>query len=355
MTQTLAQLAGLIGAELKGDGSIEVDGCAPIDTASPRDVSFIANARYTRFLESTEAAAVIVGRDLATRNGRALLVADDPYYAFRAAMIALHGFRSHPMPIEATEHAPNISQQAAIHPTASVGEGTTVHPFSVLESGARVGANTVIYPNVYVGPDVTIGDECILYPGVAVYDRCILGNRVTLHANTAIGHDGFGYATHEGVHHKIPQHGIVVIEDDVELGAGCAIERAAMGETRIGRGTKFADLISIGHGTTVGEHCLFVSLVGVSGSVKVGNHVVLGGQVGVSGHLAIGDRVMVAGKTGIGSDVPEGQRIGGFIPSVEFRKAKRNAVIFSDLPALLERIRTLERRLDTMNENETGQ
>ena len=152
-----------------------------------------------------------------------------------------------------------------------------IHPRAVIEIGAVVGERCVIYPGAYIGPHARLGDECILFPNVVIYDYCQVGDRVTLHANTVIGHDGFGYATHQGAHHKIPQTGIVVIEDDVEMGAGCAIERAAVGETRIGKGTKFADLISIGHGTTVGEHCLFVSLVGVSGSVEVGKYVVLGG------------------------------------------------------------------------------
>jgi UDP-3-O-[3-hydroxymyristoyl] glucosamine N-acyltransferase len=171
-----------------------------------------------------------------------------------------------------------------------------------------------------------------------------VGNRVTLHACTVIGSDGFGYATHKGAHHKIPQTGIVVIEDDVEMGAGCAIERAAMGETRIGKGTKLADLISIGHGTTIGQHCLLVSLVGVSGSVELGNHVVLGGQVGVAGHLRVGHRVQAAARTAIVQDVPDDQRIGG-VPAVPIDLAKRNALAAVELYELFKRVKRLERSL----------
>lgn len=343
MTTTLAQLASVIDARLVGDGSREVTGCAPIDVAGEREVAFLANAKYQRYLADSRAAAVIVGPDVTVNSERALLVADDPYFAFRRAMIELHGFRAHPGPMDA-QPGGHVSPRAAIHETASVAPDAVVHPFAVVERGATVGARSVLYPGVFIGPDARVGEDCLLYPGVAVYDRCIVGDRVTLHANTVIGNDGFGYATHQGEHHKIPQHGVVVVEDDVELGASCAIERAAMGETRIGRGTKFADLISIGHGTTIGDHCLLVSLVGVSGSVELGKYVVLGGQVGVAGHLKVGDFVQAAGKTAIVSDVKPNTKVGG-IPGIEFSKAKRNALVASDLAGLAKKVRDLERRL----------
>lgn len=350
---TLSELASKIGAELVGgDASRTVVGCAPIDTARPDEVAFLANAKYLQYLEASQAAAVIADPKTPRPAGVALLAAKDPYFAFRNAMIELHGFRVHPPPMDARPTSttsppasgPTISPRAAVHPTATIGEWAVIHPFATVERNAVIGARTVLYPGAYVGPDSRVGDDCILYPGVAVYDRCIVGNRVTLHANTVIGQDGFGYATHAGAHHKIPQHGIVVIEDDVELGAACAIERAAMGETRIGQGTKFADLISIGHGTTIGRHCLFVSLVGVAGSVEVGNYVVLGGQVGVSGHISIGDGVQAAGKTAIIADTPAGMKVGG-IPAVDFNKAKRNALVGADLFGLAKKVRELEEKI----------
>ncbi len=350
MAITLQQLALKIGATVVGDGSIMVSGCGTIDAAGPNEITFLANSKYLPSLQETKAAAVVVGAKTSCPDHLVRLVADDPYFAFRNAIIELHGYRKHPVPMDAkavSSGGTQVSVQASVHATAKIGEGTFVHPHVTVEAGAVVGKNCVLYPGVYIGPNAIVGDECLLYPNVVIYDRCVLGKRVNLHACTVIGQDGFGYATHKGAHHKIPQTGIVVIEDDVEMGAACAIERAAMGETRIGKGTKFADLISIGHGTTVGEHCLFVSLVGVSGSVEVGKYVALGGQVGVAGHLRIGDFVQAAARSAIAQDVPDKLKVGG-VPAVPFDQAKRNALAGMELYELFKRVRQLERELEKL-------
>lgn len=352
MSMTLEQLAQTIGATVIGDGTVVVNGCATIDQADPDEVTFLANAKYTGSLQSTKAAAVIVSPNVASPEGMTRLVADDPYFAFRNAVIALHGFRKHPPPMRPlSTGGAVISALAAVHPTAVIGEGTVIHPNAVVEAGAVVGKNSVLYPGVYIGEHAQVGDECLLYPNVVIYDRCILGNRVTLHGCTVIGQDGFGYATHKGAHHKIPQTGIVVLEDDVEMGGSCAIERAAMGETRIGEGTKFADLISIGHGCTIGEHCLFVSLVGVSGSVDVGKYVSMGGQAGVTGHLRIGNFVQVAARSAVVADIPDGVKIGG-VPAIDLEKAKRNALAGIELYDLFKRVKRLERELEKLCEKD---
>jgi UDP-3-O-[3-hydroxymyristoyl] glucosamine N-acyltransferase len=356
MAITVSQLAQRLGATVIGNGDALVTGCAPIDRASPTDITFLANKKYLRFLQTTDAAGVLVDAQTPCPERITRLICDDPYFAFRNALIDLYGFRTHPRPMDEAPagdapgvQAAHISARAVIHPTARIGAETIIHPCAVVEHDVTIGRDCVLYPGVYIGHDSVIGDGCVLHANVTIYDRCVLGNRITLHAGSVIGQDGFGYVTHGGEHLKIPQTGIVVIEDDVELGAGCAIERAAMGETRIGRGTKFADLISIGHGSRIGAHCLFVSLVGISGSVEVGDYVALGGQVGVTGHLKIGDGVQAAGKTAIIGDVPPGKKVAG-IPAIDLDQAKRNALAAQDLYGLVKRVRQLERELKALKE-----
>lgn len=327
---SLKELAAAIGAEIVGaDPQTPIMAVNTLEDAGPGDVSFLSNARYVRQLETTRAAAVIVARGV--RSGRvALLRTADPYYAFAQAVVKLHGYRRHP--------------HEGIHPAAHV------------DPTATVGERTVLYPGVYIGPRVRIGRDCILYPNVVVYDDCILGDRVTVHANTSIGHDGFGFATHaeageEARHYKIPQVGNVVIEDDVEIGAGCAIDRATLGSTTIGRGTKFSNLVSIGHGAKIGPHGLLVGLVGIAGSTTLGQHVTLAGQVGIAGHLDVGDNVVVAAQSGVMNDVPVGSTMMGS-PAMPASRARRVYSAFTQLPELLERIRKLEQRVQELKSDE---
>jgi len=329
---TLEELAAAIGAEVAdGDPRAAISAVNTLEDARPGEVSFLSNAKYVRLLESTRATAVIVSRGV--RSDRvALLRTADPYYAFRQAVVALHGYRRHP--------------HAGVHPRAHV------------DPTARVGEGTVIYPGVFVGPRVTIGRDCILYPNVVVYDDCVLGDRVTVHANTSIGHDGFGYATHrdaggEPVHHKIPQVGNVVVEDDVEIGAGCAIDRATLGSTVIGRGTKFSDLVSIGHGTKIGPHGLLVGLVGIAGSTKIGHHVTIAGQAGIAGHLEVGNNVVVAAQSGVMNDVPDQTTVIG-APAMPASQARRVYAVFTQLPELLDRMKKLEQRVEELSAGPTG-
>jgi len=310
----LDELAGKINAELVGDGAIEVSGVATLEAAQAGQLSFVSNPKYAKQLLTTNASAAVVST--AIKSDRlALLKAKNPYFAFRQAVVLLHGFRKHP-------HA-GAHPATHIDPTATIGEGC------------------IIYPGVFIGPRVRIGRDCIFYSNVNVYDDCRIGDRVIVHAGTTLGVDGFGFATEMGVHHKIPQIGNLVIEDDVEIGANCSIERGALDSTVIGRGTKIDNSVVVGHGTKVGEHCLFVAQVGIAGSVTIGNHVTLGGQTGVAGHLTIGDGATIGAKSGVSGDIePKSVMLGA--PVLEIRRYRRAAAIFKNLPELLERIKRLE-------------
>lgn len=316
----LDELAKRIEAQVVGDGSIDVTSVATLDEAKPGQVSFLANPKYQKLLETTKASAVIVGQRI--ENSRtALLKTGDPYYAFAQAVVVLHGHRKHP-------HK-GVHPQAHIDPTAKIGEGT------------------VIYPSVYVGPRAVIGRDCILYPNVTVYDDTVIGDRVIVHSGTAIGQDGFGFATHKGEHHKIPQIGNVIIEDDVELGSNCAIERAALGSTVIGKGTKIDNLVVVGHGAKIGAYGLIVAQTGIAGSATIGHHVTMGGQVGIAGHLKIGDNVTIAAKAGVMSDADDQTVLMG-IPALPVSRARRVYLLMNQLPELVERIKQIEQQVEEL-------
>ena len=314
----LDELAAAVGADLEGDGSVEVAGVATLDDAGEGDVSFLSNAKYADRLAGTRAGAVCVGPGVEA-GGKNLLRSANPYLTFCQCVVALVGHRRHPHEV--------VHPLAHVDPTASVGEGTTIYPFC------------------YVGPRATIGRDCTLYANVTVYDDCVLGDRVTLHAGCVIGQDGFGYATDAGVHHKIPQAGNAVIESDVEMGAGCCVDRATLGSTVVGAGSKFSNLVTIGHGSKIGSGALFVAQVGVAGSVTVGRHATFGGQVGVAGHLTIGDDVSAGAQSGISGDVASGTKVLGS-PAVPLARGRRVAVLTTQLPELLERIKRLEKKLE---------
>lgn len=344
----LADLAVQIGAELRGPagaGEVVIERCATLEAAGPAEISFLSNPKYASHLAATQAGAVVVSPEIQAEH-LTLLVAGDPYYAFRNAVVALHGFRRHP--------APGVSPEAFIDDTAEIGELCTIRPFAYIAPRAKIGKRCVIYPGCYIGKDAVIGDDCVLYPNVTIYERCVLGNRVTLHAGCVIGQDGFGYATHKGAHHKIPQTGNAVIEDDVEMGANCSVDRATLGSTVVGAGTKFSNSVTIGHGTKVGRHNLLVGLVGIAGSVEMGDYVVIGGHTGVAGHLKIGNQAQLAAHSGIMTDVPDKEQWGG-TPALPLTEAKRVILVSRHLPDLAARVKKLERQLARLQDKPRGE
>jgi UDP-3-O-[3-hydroxymyristoyl] glucosamine N-acyltransferase len=332
---TLGQLAEHLGGALTGDPERVVRGANGLADAGEDDITFLANVRYERYMAGAKAAAVIVADDY-EGPGESLIRCPDPYFAFRQAMVLLYGFREHPYR--------GVDEAARIDPTAELGEGVTAAQFATVGAEARIGPRTVLYPGVYVGAGCRIGADCVLYPNVVVYERCLLGDRVTIHANSVIGQDGFGYATHEGVHEKIPPAGWVEIGDDVEIGACCAVDRATVGATVIGAGTKFSNLVTIGHGTQVGAGCLFVAQAGIAGSVKIGHHCAFGGQAGVIGHLEIGDGARVGAQSGVIKDVPAGKEVQG-TPAMPRKQAWRAFAVQPHLARMRNEINKLSAEL----------
>ncbi len=335
----LAELAALVGGELEGDGTREIRGVAAIDQAGPADLTFLANPRYERHMATTQAGAVVVSPKYAGPAPVPLIRAGDPYFAFRQAVVKLYGFRKKPFM--------GVHRRSYVDQRAELGENVVVAAFATICEGAVIGDNTVLYPGVFIGPHTRVGRDCVLHPNVVVYERCVLGDRVTVHANTVIGEDGFGYATHNGVHHKIPHVGHVEIENDVEIGANCAIDRAAVGVTRVGLGSKFSNLIAIGHGSSVGRHNLLVAQVGLAGSVTAGDYCVFAGQAGVAGHLTIGDRVRVGAQAGVHQAVPSDTEVLGS-PAQPLAQARRSLIAGMQLPELRNQVRQMARELDKL-------
>ena len=343
MEMTLQQIADLVGGTLdNADPTAAVCSVASLDEATPEQISFLANARYTNQVPATDAAAVLVSRDY-TGEGQ-LIRCDDPYRAYRDIMVEFFGFREHPFT--------GISAVASVSDSAALAPDVAVGPYVTICDDVEIGAGSVIYPGVFLGPGCHIGSDCTIYPNTTLYDGTILHDRVTVHAGCSIGHDGFGYATHaddagEVFHNKIPQAGWVVLEDDVEIGACCTIDRATMGPTTIGRGTKFSNLIAIGHGTKLGKHCLLVAQTGLAGSVHVGNYCVFGGQAGIVGHISIGDGCRIAAQSGVTNTLPAGTEVMGS-PALPRSEARRVFVSTTRLPEMRSEIKRLTNQLQKL-------
>lgn len=318
---------------IEGPDDPELNGVNTLQEAGKGEISFLANIKYRAQLFETRASAAIVGPDEPVPEGLAVLRCQDPYGAVAAAILRIHGVRKHPQW--------GRDARAQIAESARIGENANIGPFVTIDGDVVIGDNVTLYPGCYIGNGVVLGDDVTLYPNVVVYDGSRVGNRVALHAGTVIGQDGLGYAPVEGRWVKIPQAGRVVIEDDVEMGANCAIDRATLGETRIGAGTKFSDAVVIGHGTKVGKHGMFVAQTGLAGSVTVGEHVIMGGQVGVAGHLTIGDNVTIGAKSGVWSDIPSNERYFGS-PAFKWKQFWRQIAAVKELPDLLKKLHRLE-------------
>ncbi len=345
-SRTASEIASAVGAKLIGDGTVLLRGVASLTEAGPGDLSFLANPRYERHLSSTRASAVIVPSQYESSPlaaGRALLVADDAYVAFASALSLFE------VEVEAIE--PGVDASARIASTASLGEGVSVGPCAVISEGATVGARSVVHGGAYVGSRCTIGEDCVIFPSATVKHGVRIGDRVFVHSGAVIGSDGFGFAWDGTCHRKVPQVGTVIIEDDVEIGANACIDRATIGATRIGRGTKIDNLVQIAHNVEIGERSIVVAQVGISGSTRVGDGVVLAGQAGIAGHLRIADGAIVAAQAGVMRDVEAGEQVSGY-PARKHSLSKRFYAGIQNLPALFRRLKELERRVDDLEKED---
>jgi UDP-3-O-[3-hydroxymyristoyl] glucosamine N-acyltransferase len=336
--KTLGELAEYVGGRVCGDPNIIIRAASTLGRADEGQISFLTNRKYEKQLRTTKASAVIVGKETSAANVP-LLIADNPYYAFMQIMVLLHGHRKH--------KKVGISPRASISDTAKIGIDCHIFDFVTISDRARIKDGCIIYPGAYIGRDVHIGNDSIIYPNVTIYDSCKIGNRVIINANTAIGEDGFGYATHKGIHHKIPQTGTVVIEDDVEIGSCCGIERGTLSDTVIGQGSKLGDMVTIGHGTRIGPHCLLVAQVGVAGSTNIGHHCTIGGQVGIVGHITIGNNVTIGAQAGVINSIADNKVVLG-APAVDANMGRRAYSMIQYLPEMRQSLRELQNKMKLM-------
>ncbi|HEY7213780.1 MAG TPA: UDP-3-O-(3-hydroxymyristoyl)glucosamine N-acyltransferase [Thermoanaerobaculia bacterium] len=343
MGYRLAELAELVGGRVEGDPDRTVEAIRSLETAGPRDLSVLKNPRYRGQAEASRAGALLVGPSLAGAvPGRDLLVVGDPDLALARLVAALH---------------PPASREPGIHPTAGLEAGcevdpaASIGPYAVIGAGSRIGPGAVLHAAVAIGRGCVVGEGAVLHPHAVLYDGTEVGPGSVVHAGAVLGADGFGYATQGGAHTKVPQVGHVVVEADVEIGANSTIDRATLGETRIGEGTKIDNLVQVGHNVRVGRHCILCGQAGIAGSATLGDGVVLAGQAGVAGHIEIGDRVQVAAKSAALASVEPGKVVAG-IPAVELRRWRRQVALMARLEAMSRRLRALEKRLGVSREEE---
>jgi UDP-3-O-[3-hydroxymyristoyl] glucosamine N-acyltransferase len=338
---TLEELAERIGGRISGDPAIEITGVAGLREARKGDITFLLDRKNISHVMSTEAAAIIITSDITEeltheqREKLNMLLVENPQLSFAKALEVFY-----PAPVP----APRISDDAIVGKDIHVGDDVAIYPLSFIGDKVRLGSRVTVSSGVYIGAGVEIDDDTYIHPNVTIRENTRIGKHVTIHAGTVIGSDGFGYVLDNGMHHKIPQVGGVVIEDNVEIGANVTIDRATVGDTVIGSGTKIDNLVQIAHNVKIGKNCIIVSQVGISGSVDIGDGAVIAGQVGIRDHLSIGKGAMIGAQSGVGSDIPDGQIYSGS-PAIPHRIWLRAQSMYAKLPDYVKRIQKLERKL----------
>jgi UDP-3-O-[3-hydroxymyristoyl] glucosamine N-acyltransferase len=336
---SLKEIAEKINGELRGDGNTKIKGTAKLNSAGAGDISFLSNPKYKEQAARTGAAAVILNKSVNLEPDIPHILVEDAYYAFLQVVLLFNPKK------EIIE--PGIHPTAVIQEGTHVGEGVAIGANVVIGKNCSIGRGTRVLPNCVIMDDVQIGADCLLYPLVSIREECIIGKRVIIHNGAVIGSDGFGFAPHGGVYHKIPQLGRVRVEDDVEIGANCTIDRATMDETVIHKGVKLDNLVQLAHNVEVGEWTVMAAQAGISGSTKIGHHVMIGGQVGTVGHIEIGNFVQIGAQSGVSKSIPEKEIIFGY-PARPIMRTKRIEAVVNQLPELSKRVRELEREIEKL-------
>ena len=334
------QIAEFIQGTIVGDENATVHTFAKIEEGMPGAISFLSNPKYTHYIYDTQSSIVLVNKDFEPeKEVKATLIKVDNAYESLAKLLNLYEMSK--------PKKTGIDPLAYIAPTAKIGENVYIAPFACVGDNAEIGDNTSLHPHATVGSGAKIGNNCILYPHATVYHDCRVGNNCTLHAGSVVGADGFGFAPSPEGYEKIPQIGITILEDNVEIGANTCIDRATMGATVIRKGVKLDNLIQIAHNVEVGSHTVMASQVGVAGSTKIGEWCMFGGQVGVAGHITVGNRVNMGAQSGVNGSVKDGKQLIG-TPPIEFKNYFKSSAVFKKLPDMYLELASLKKELEEL-------
>lgn len=337
MVKTLEELAQLLGGECQGPPDLIIRGVAAVDQAGPEEITFIARAEYGRLVEKSRAGAFLVSPQW-RHLPRPLVITPDPYLAYaRVAAIFAPPW----------QRWPGVSNLAYLGKNHRLGEDVSIAPFVWIGDEVCLEDRVTLMPGTVIGNRVTIGADTLIYPNVTIREDCRVGKKVIIHSGAVIGSDGFGFASQNGVHVKIPQTGVVTIDDEVEIGANCTIDRGALGETRISRGVKIDNLVQIAHNVVLGENTIVVAQVGISGSTRIGKNAVIAGQAGLVGHIEIGDGARIGAQSGVSNSVAPGQTVTGY-PAMPHKEWLRAMAIIPKLPELYKKINRLEKKIERL-------
>ena len=341
MEFTAKQIASFIQGTVEGNEDASVHTFAKIEEGKPGAISFLSNPKYVSYIYDTESTIVLVNKDLQLeRDVKATLIRVNNAYEAVAKLLALYEMSK--------PKKKGVDPLAYIAPSAQIGEDCYIAPFAYVGENVKIGKGTHLYPHAVIYDNASVGEDCIIYSNVSIYHDCKVGNRVILHSGCVVGADGFGFAPTENGYEKIPQIGIVTIEDDVEIGANTCIDRATMGSTYVHKGAKLDNMVQIAHNVEVGEHTVMAAQGGVAGSTKIGKWCMFGGQVGIAGHSVIGDKVYSGAQAGIAGSVPKGNVTIQGSPAIDAKNFARSSVVFKNLPDMYSTLNTLKKEIEVL-------